>query len=164
MYQTWILQKHYPSVILLASAVFGLTACKGDELPSTNPKAETTPVTVPQSQEAKPVVTPVRDVPEICPRLIQKKVDKTQTVRHESIKGNHCDYFIYPKIGEYVSVSVSDDRMKPVLAIPYPFDFANGSYQVVQNGRHVIRVEYDAFGTKPNLMNYTIEVDVRPTP
>lgn len=97
-----------------------------------------------------------------CPKLVQKRVDNTVISREDSILGNTCDYFIYPAIGDVVSVSVSDDRLKPYLDIPYYHDFANGNYQVVVGGRHVIRLEYDAFERKPEVMDYVIMVEVKP--
>ncbi len=95
-----------------------------------------------------------------CPRLIQKKVDSTQVLRHDTISTKSCDYFIYPKPGDVVTASVSDGRLAPSLIRPATHDFANGSYIVQQTGRHVIRLEYDAIGRKPDVMDYVIEVDI----
>lgn len=103
-----------------------------------------------------------RNSVDVCPRLIQKRVDSTQTVRQESISERSCDYFIYPKIGDSVSVSVTNDSMKPSLIMPRYFDFANGTYRVIDSGRHVIRVEYDAISTKPDVLDFTIEVTIVP--
>lgn len=97
-----------------------------------------------------------------CPKLVQKRIDRTSVSRQEQILGNACDYFIYPNVGEVVSVSVSDSRMKPYLDIPYYHNFANGDYVVVASGRHVIRLEYDSLERKPNIMNYVLEVNIRP--
>lgn len=99
---------------------------------------------------------------DVCPRLIQKRVDSTQTVRQERISERSCDYFIYPKIGDSISVSVNNDNMKPSLIMPRHFNFANGSYRVIDNGRHVIRVEYDAISTKPDVLDFTIELTIIP--
>lgn len=156
------------SLVLKVTAVVALSilafACKNDEsktktsamppIPTQNPENE---IEVEQQGRLARIGSA-----EICPRLIQKRVDSTQVVRQESITGQTCDYFIYPQIGDVVTVQVSDDRMKPKLRSPYVYDFANGAYRVVQAGRHVIRLEYDAFDIKPDVMNYTIEVDIKP--
>ncbi len=97
-----------------------------------------------------------------CPKLIQKRVDNTQIVRQESIADNSCDYFIYPQMGEIVSVKLSSDVMKPTLRTPHFHDFNNGSYHVINNGRHVIHVEYDSFVIKPDVVEFVIEVDIQP--
>lgn len=102
------------------------------------------------------------NVQDECPKLVQKRIDRTIVSRQEQILGNTCDYFIYPNVGEVVGVSVSDTRMKPFLDIPYYHDFANGDYLVVANGRHVIRLEYDSFERKPSIMNYVLEVKIIP--
>lgn len=137
-----------------------LTACYDDGMTVVNTSVQ------PDIQVKNEVVTsslPKRKgTVDACPRLIQKRIDNTQIVRQESIADNSCDYFIYPQIGEVVSVKLSNDVMKPTLRTPHFHDFNNGSYSVVNNGRHVIHVEYDAFVNKPGVVDFTIEVDIRP--
>lgn len=151
---------------LLQSMLFvsaaSLFACQTDgndaapENPSeATPELQNQPIT-PEIQEKR------RSRLNRCPHLIQKRVDSTQVIREDSITQNACDYFIYPTIGETVSVRVSDARMKPVLLLPYTHDFANGDYHVISNGRHIIHLEYDAFGSRPDVMNYVIEVEILP--
>lgn len=97
-----------------------------------------------------------------CPKLVQKRVDHTAISRQDSIMGNTCDYFIYPAVGDTLTVYVSDGRMKPFLNTPYYHDFANGSYKVIANGRHVIRLEYNALEHKPAVMDYVLVVNITP--
>lgn len=138
-------------------------ACKKDEpevSASSMPTAEI-PVDQPNKNQIEQDRLTRRSSSETCPRLIQKRVDNSQVVRQERITGNTCDYFIYPRVGDLLTVRVSDGRMKPFLRLPYVFDFSNGAYKVVQAGRHVIRLEYNSFDVKPDVMNYVIEVDVK---
>ena len=41
-----------------------------------------------------------------CPKLVQKRVDHTAVSRQDSIMGNTCDYFIYPAVGDTLTVYV----------------------------------------------------------
>ncbi|UNU73593.1 hypothetical protein LU293_01385 [Moraxella nasovis] len=100
---------------------------------------------------------------EACPKLVQKRVDRTTISREDSIRTKSCDYFIYPNVGDEITVSVSDRRMKLQLIMPYDHDFANGSYRATAYGRHVIRLEYDSADRRPDVMDYTIHVDIKPT-
>ena len=138
-------------------------ACKKDEPEISTSAMPTGEMSAKQPNEAKLEQDRLtrRSSSELCPRLIQKRVDNSQVVRQESITGNICDYYIYPNVGDVVTVKVSDSRMKPFLRLPYVFDFSNGAYKVVQAGRHVIRLEYNSFDVKPDVMNYVIEVDVK---
>lgn len=93
-----------------------------------------------------------------CPRLVQKKVDRTQILRHDTLATDSCDYFIYPNIGDTVEVSVSDRRIELKLTRSDWHDFDNGGFMVTKNGRHVIRLQYDAFGSRPPIMDYVIKL------
>lgn len=98
---------------------------------------------------------------EECPHIIQKRVDTTSVVRSDSLRQNICEYFVYPNVGDRLGVELSDSRIQATLQSPHLHDFANGDYLVKSQGRHVIRLEYDAFGHKPDHVNYDIVVDIR---
>lgn len=128
------------------------------------PQAETQILAIDDTpkQEEQAELPTYKNKKDSCPRLVQKKVDSTQVLRQDSMTGKSCDYFIYPYIGDTVQASVSDSRISLTLVRPNWHDFANGSYQVSDNGRHVIRLQYDAFGSKPPVMDYVIEIDIQP--
>lgn len=90
------------------------------------------------------------------------KVDRTQILRHDTLATDSCDYFIYPNIGDTVEVSVSDRRIELKLTRPDWHDSDNGGFMVTKNGRHVIRLQYDAFGSRPPIMDYVIQIDIIP--
>ncbi|MCL1622801.1 hypothetical protein M2R47_00835 [Moraxella sp. Tifton1] len=145
---------------VLLSGVVGWVAGCDDATPPTQEVIKT-PILVTKDQPV--ILSKGRiNIQNECPKLVQKRIDRTSILRQERILGNSCDYFIYPNVGETVGVTVSDDRMKPYLDIPYYHDFANGDYVVVTSGRHVIRLEYDSLERKPNVMNYVLEVNIRP--
>ncbi len=150
------------AVISALSVVF-LTACNQD-------KAEPQASNVPEQTTNQTIVNTTAiaqrkaNAQDNCPRLVQKKVDSNQVLRQDSMAGNTCDYFIYPYIGDTIQASISDDRIRLSLVRPDTHDFANGSFVVTKNGRHVIRLEYDAFGRRPAVMDYTIEIDIIPPP
>lgn len=147
--------------VISALSVVLLTACNQD-------KAEPQVSNVPNQTTNQTIVntTPIAqrkaNAQDNCPRLVQKKVDSNQVLRQDSMAGNICDYFIYPYIGDTIQASISDDRIHLSLVRPDTHDFANGSFVVTKNGRHVIRLEYDAFGRRPAVMDYTIEIDIIP--
>ncbi|OOR91539.1 hypothetical protein B0181_03010 [Moraxella caviae] len=153
------------SMIAVAVAGIFLAACHEDfdntHAAPVQPEPIQSPVKT-QSAKGDSLVKHRVNVSADCPRLVQKRVDSTQVSRRDSMIGKTCDYYIYPDVGDVVDVQVSDDRMRPYLEIPYYHDFANGSYKVVANGRHVIRLKYDAIEHKPDTMDYTIRVDIRP--
>lgn len=141
-------------VAVLAMCI--LSACENTQ------KTEPTAQTIDNTAAGENDVVTRRSAADACPRLIQKRVDTTQSVRQESISASSCDYFIYPKVGDQISVVVSNSSLKPTLRMPVFHDFANGIYTVTDNGRHVIRVEYDAIATRPNVLDFEIEVDIKP--
>lgn len=152
--------------VLCGIGVLLLCGC-GEGLPTAKPPIEqdsSVPIVAPPAQAPQNKTLMQRHVStqDECPKLVQKRVDSTTVSRQDSILGNTCDYFIYPAIGDVVSVSVSDDRMKPYLNVPYYHDFANGNYQVVANGRHVIRLQYNALERKPDVMDYVFMVEIKP--
>ena len=100
--------------------------------------------------------------PKQLPKISTKKVDHTQILRHDTLVTDSCDYFIYPNIGDTVEVSVSDRRIELKLTRPDWHDSDNGGFMVTKNGRHVIRLQYDAFGSRPPIMDYVIQIDIIP--
>ncbi|WII94444.1 hypothetical protein LU276_05215 [Moraxella haemolytica] len=165
MKKRWVKQ---PTAWIFALSAL-LYGCKLDEQPleitpshTDQDASERVSVGIKQLPSATPLNRRTKAQDE-CPRLVQKRIDNTVISRKDSILSSTCDYFIYPAIGDVVSVAVSDRRLKPYLNTPYYHDFANGDYQVVANGRHVIRLEYDAFERQPAVMDYVITVEVKPS-
>lgn len=147
--------------VISALSVVLLTACNQDK---TEPQVSNLPVQT-QTQaitNTTAIAQRKANAQDNCPRLVQKKVDSNQVLRQDSMAGDSCDYFIYPYVGDIIQASISDDRIHLSLVRPDTHDFANGSFVVTKNGRHVIRLEYDAFGRRPPVMDYTIEIDIIP--
>lgn len=147
-------------------SIFGfllLAGCGGESLEVTAPKIEQkSPLDasnlIPKKGEY--FLWQHTSVENECPKLVQKRVDHTAVFRQDSIMGDVCDYFIYPTVGDTLTASVSDGRMKPFLNAPYYHDFSNGGYKVTTKGRHVIRLEYNAFGYKPEVIDYVFVVNI----
>lgn len=164
-----MVQSHKFCAVISALSAVLLVACKQDlpQNPSQDPiKAQE--LTIPEqvfSQDATNAAVIAQkkaNVQDHCPRLVQKKVDSNQVLRRDSMASQTCDYFIYPYVGDTIKASISDDRIHLGLVRPDTHDFANGSFVVTKNGRHVIRLEYDAFGRRPMVMDYTIEIEIIP--
>ncbi len=98
-----------------------------------------------------------------CPKLLQKEIDSQLITRKkERLKGQYCDYYIYPKQGQVLSITSSDPGLEITLRMPKFHNFANGSYFVDSNRRHVIRVEYSGSSYKPNDFIYNINFNLTP--
>lgn len=97
-----------------------------------------------------------------CPKLLQKNVDSARIERKNDImKDDYCDYFIYPIKGQTVNVTSTDNRIETLLVTPIMYDFANGSYEVKETDKHVIRLQYDGIESKPDRLIYDIEVKIK---
>lgn len=159
-YQNYQIRKSVFSCCFLCF-IFSLVACKKEDVAITS-MATQIKSSSPTTQQEKPSIIR-RGLTNSCPRLIQKRVDSTQIIRHESLNGQSCDYFIYPKLADAISVNISNRSIQANLIKPYVHDFNNGSYHVIANGRHIIRLHSQAFGMRNNrIINYTIEVQLQP--
>ncbi|MFC0820859.1 hypothetical protein [Moraxella marmotae] len=148
--------------ILGALSAVALSACQMEQSEQNFDAsiAASTEMTAGESQSS--TIVRKANAQDSCPHLVQKKVDSTTVLRQDSMVGRFCDYFIYPYVGETVQATISDHRIRLNLVRPDVHDFANGSYRVRKNGRHVLRLEYDAFGKRPSVMDYEIEIDIKP--
>jgi hypothetical protein len=98
---------------------------------------------------------------DICPKLIQKDVDKNTIERTaEVMVGDHCDYFLYPRSGQHIAVSLDNDQIEALLIVPTLHDFANGDYPVTSYDKHVIRLTYNGATYKPERLSYDVSVSV----
>lgn len=97
----------------------------------------------------------------ICPKLIQEEVGSRVIERSaEVMVGDYCDYFLYPRSGQYISVGLNDSRIEALLVVPRIHDFANGDYRVDSYDKHVIRLEYNGATYKPDNLIYDVAVTV----
>ncbi len=96
----------------------------------------------------------------ICPKLLQQRVD-TAVIRRskEHLKGEYCDYYLYPKKGQILNITSKDSTLDIFLRMPYLHDFANGKYLVQNSRRHVIRVSYAGSQLKPSDLTYNINIE-----
>ncbi|WP_426137474.1 hypothetical protein [Psychrobacter sp. TWR1-1-1] len=73
---------------------------------------------------------------------------------------NHCDYFLYPRSGQQISVSINDSQIEALLIVPALHDFANGDYKVDSYDKHVIRLTYNGATYKPENFMYDVAVTI----
>lgn len=98
---------------------------------------------------------------DICPKLIQPDIDSPRIQRlHEVMRDNHCDYIVYPQVGQTIEVSSQNRQIERLLVTPNVHNFANGGYQVTALDKHVIRLNYAAARRKPKDFTYDVEVVV----
>lgn len=97
----------------------------------------------------------------ICPKLIQEEVGSRVIERSaEVMVGDYCDYFLYPRTGQYISVKLNDSRIEALLVVPRVHNFANGDYRVDSYDKHVIRLAYNGATYKPDDLVYDVEVTI----
>lgn len=98
---------------------------------------------------------------DICPKLIQEEIDNQVIERtKEVMTNNHCDYFLYLREGQNISVSVNDNQIEALLIVPMLHNFANGDYRVDSYDKHVIRLAYNGATYKPKNLVYDVAVTV----
>ncbi|MES1964512.1 hypothetical protein M0N77_04085 [Psychrobacter sp. AH5] len=97
----------------------------------------------------------------ICPKLIQKQLDNSVIERTAEVMiKDSCDYFLYPKIGEQIAVSLDNDQIEALLITPRTYNFANGGYEVTSYDKHVIRLAYNGAGYKPENFRYDVAITI----
>lgn len=98
---------------------------------------------------------------DVCPKLIQEEVGRQVIERDAEVMiDNHCDYFLYPREGQKISVSVNNSQVEALLIVPMLHNFANGNYQVESYDKHVIRLAYKGATYKPKKFVYDVAVTV----
>lgn len=98
---------------------------------------------------------------DVCPKLIQEEMGSQVIERAaEVMVNNHCDYFLYPREGQQISVSVNNSQVEALLIVPMLHDFANGNYRVNSYDKHVIRLAYKGATYKPKNFVYDVAVNV----
>ena len=98
---------------------------------------------------------------DICPKLLQKEVDKDTIERvAEVMVDEYCDYFLYPRTGQQIAVTVNNSQIEALLIVPVLHDFANGGYQAASYDKHVIRLSYNGATYKPERLSYDVAISV----
>lgn len=98
---------------------------------------------------------------DLCPKLIQEEVGSQLIERTEEVmRDNYCDYFLYPRNGQSISVKVNDSKIEALLVVPMVHNFANGDYKVDSYDKHVIRLAYNGATYKPKNLMYDVAVTV----
>ncbi|WP_198333718.1 hypothetical protein [Psychrobacter namhaensis] len=98
---------------------------------------------------------------DVCPKLIQEALGSQVIERTSEVMVNkHCDYFLYPREGQRISVSVNDSQIEALLIVPALHNFANGDYKVDSYDKHVIRLSYSGATYKPKNLVYDVAVTV----
>ena len=98
---------------------------------------------------------------DICPKLLQKNIDDSLIERSSEVMvEDHCDYYLYPQVGQRLIVTPNTDEIEALLVVPTLHNFANGEYQVVSYDKHVIRLAYHGMGSKPDRLNYDVTIQV----
>ncbi|MEN6670153.1 hypothetical protein AAJP47_07245 [Psychrobacter sp. B38] len=98
---------------------------------------------------------------DVCPKLIQEEIGSNVIERTaEVMRDDYCDYFLYPRSGQDISVKVNDSQIEALLIVPMLHNFANGDYQVKSYDKHVIRLAYNGIDYKPENLTYDVEVTV----
>ncbi len=97
----------------------------------------------------------------LCPKLLQRDIDNPViTRRHEYMRGQYCDYYLYPRKGQSLAINAYGANVKVFLEMPESYDFENGPYLVKENRRHIIRVKYNGIQHKPPKFEYNIDFNL----
>lgn len=152
-------------LLLFMSACSPKTSYQEDFLMSKNSMSDLSK----KSQEAKEVEESIRNSyarlaaerNNVCPKLIQEEVGSRTIERTAEVMiDDYCDYFLYPRSGQLISVGVNDSRIEALLIVPMLHNFANGDYKVESYDKHVIRLAYNGATYKPKDLIYDVDVTI----
>lgn len=164
--------------IILASGF--LSACKPDSNTSSASEVPTVaPVTISEPKveyvelptEFSPYATQVADAvqaskarlasekSEICPKLIEFKVDNKLVVRQDEImRRQSCKYYLYPDLGTVLDVNIDNGKLQANIVQPEFYDFSAGKYKVTSVGKHVLEISYKDHHGNREPEKYSLEV------
>ncbi|HBL95976.1 MAG TPA: hypothetical protein DD294_03125, partial [Psychrobacter sp.] len=78
----------------------------------------------------------------------------------EVMVNDYCDYFLYPREGQHISVATNNRQIEALLIVPALHNFANGGYKVMSYDKHIIRLSYNGATYKPQNLNYDIVMTI----
>lgn len=146
----------------------GLPRIEMVNLPSISQKVQLGPVPAEQETDSRRSVAidkaklAMDDEQETCPKLVELPVGSTKVVRkNEVMQDTYCDYYIYPKKGQRVSIENYPKYIAANLISPVYYDFANGSYLVNQADKYVIRLSYEGSEQRYEPVDYEVTIQVR---
>lgn len=98
---------------------------------------------------------------DVCPKMLQKEVDKNTIERiAEVMVDEYCDYFLYPRAGQKIAITVNNSQIEALLIVPALHNFADGDYEVISYDKHVIRLSYNGVTYKPERLGYDVAISV----
>lgn len=145
----------------------GLPRIEGPSLPSLTQRAQLDPVQAKQEVESSGSVTIDKaklaaTKQDTCPKLVELPVGSTKVVRkNEVMQDAYCDYYLYPKKGQSISIENYPKHMAANLISPVYYDFANGSYLVNQADKYVIRLSYEGIEQRYEPVDYEVTIQVQ---
>ena len=98
---------------------------------------------------------------DVCPKLIEEEQGSQVIERVAEVMVNdYCDYFLYPREGQHISVATNNRQIEALLIVPALHNFANGGYEVTSYDKHIIRLSYNGATYKPQNLNYDIVMTI----
>ncbi len=98
---------------------------------------------------------------DVCPKLIEEEHGSQVIERLEEVMVNdYCDYFLYPRDGQSISVATNNRQIEALLIVPSVHNFANGGYQVTSYDKHIIRLSYNGATHKPKDLSYDVAMTI----
>ena len=96
---------------------------------------------------------------DVCPKLIEEQGSQVIERVAEVMVNDYCDYFLYPREGQHISVATNNRQIEALLIVPALHNFANGGYKVMSYDKH-IRLSYNGATYKPQNLNYDIVMTI----
>ena len=97
---------------------------------------------------------------DVCPKLIEEQGSQVIERVAEVMVNDYCDYFLYPREGQHISVATNNRQIEALLIVPVLHNFANGGYKVMSYDKHIIRLSYNGATYKPQNLNYDIVMTI----
>lgn len=145
----------------------GLPKLERDNLPSLNQRVQLDAIQVEQDTGNRGSVTIDKAKlatanQNTCPKLVEFPIGATKIIReNEVMQGNYCDYYLYPKKGQRISIDNYPNYIAADLISPEYYDFANGSYLVDQADEYLIRLRYESVEPMNDPIDYEVTIQVQ---
>ncbi|MEO1851176.1 MAG: hypothetical protein ABGX74_03610 [Psychrobacter sp.] len=97
---------------------------------------------------------------DVCPKLIEEQGSQVIERVAEVMVNDYCDYFLYPREGQHISVATNNRQIEALLIVPALHNFANGGYKVMSYDKHIVRLSYNGATYKPQNLNYDIVMTI----
>lgn len=99
-----------------------------------------------------------------CPKLLPISAYRPMTQFDDKMRSHSCDYYVYPKLGQFLWVDSSHPNISAQLISPVSHDFQNGAIEANDLGRYVVRLTRKYHFAMSDSLSHSLTVMVSDEP